>query len=125
MIGCAESTPRPCTSASRITASGCDFMAAAIMLWSPVIGSSINGSRSSCKPNLSPCTGCTVPVNASTRCSSVHLQPLPTPLCPLLRIGLSAGQSMQKAQPTGPQQMADPNRQLDPHFFPQTLDLVL
>src|SRR5215471_5075471 len=99
-------------------------MAAAIMLLSRVICSSINCSRSSCKPNISPCTGCTLPVKASTSCSSVHCS-RSTQLCQFLRIGLSAGQSMQNAQPTGPQQIADHNRQLNPHFFQQTLDLVL
>src|SRR5512132_1838454 len=53
------------------------------------------------------------------------LQSLATELRQLLGVGLSIGQSMQNAQPAGSQEIADDNRQLDPHFFQQALDLVL
>ena len=58
----------------------CAFMAAAIMLLSPAICGSINCSRCSCKPNISPGTGWALPVKASTSCSSVHCHRSP-PSC--------------------------------------------
>jgi len=65
-----------------------------------------------------------LPVKAPTSCCSVQCN-RPPQLRQLLGVGLSVGQSMQNTQPAWPQQIADNNRQFDPHFFQQTLDLVL
>ncbi len=58
MICCAESTPKPGSSAKRTTASSCTFMASAIMLSSSAICASITSSRCRYSSNSFRCSGC-------------------------------------------------------------------